>query len=94
MTRVTRLIRHRLSRQGEAELTTSNGASRTAKFVRVAGQVVPRRSYRVTFCLDPRGPLEVSGEFLRNCETRRGYIVCFLPPGWHGQRVSRTVRML
>jgi hypothetical protein len=70
---------------------------------------VPSHDYRVTYKLDPDGPLEVlplsydidpyNYRFYRGCNIRfidrpeHKFTVCFLPKHWVGKRISRIVHL-
>lgn len=93
--KLTRLIRHKATNYGD-KLVDSRGNTRDATFMRKGGFHVPRSPYRVTFSLDPAGPLVVRYGAIERVRldgsTLYGYRVCFLPPKWDGKR--RTVRPL
>ena len=89
---ITRLIRPKGDR-----LVTANSSWREASYVRNRGVYVPKRPYRVTFTLDPKGTMQAWTEWVQVNQYSPhlgGYVVCFLPHEWVGQRITRTVRTL
>lgn len=71
---------------------TYNGRSdsREASPLEVAGLWVPKKRYRVRYRLSVKGRLLVYYDSIY-APNGGAFMVCFLPPTWHGKRVTRTV---